>query len=100
MEKVSVPLIEQETDIIIDPTTKRATVYSCIPTTIKQLYKLAKQHDEVRIELDNKYGLMISVPQKWIKVRPPVKRILTDEQKAAAAERAKALYETKKEKQE
>lgn len=95
MEKVSVPFFEQETDIVIDPTTKRATVYSCIPTTIKQLYKLAEQHDEVRIELDNKYGLMISVPQKWVKVSPP--RKMSEEQRAAAAERLKRFMRTKKE---
>lgn len=49
---------------------------------------MAEEHeDEAKIELDNSYGLMISVPQSWIKVRPPVKRRLTDEQKAALAER-------------
>ena len=44
-------------------------------------------HEEAKIELDNQYGLMISVPQNWIKIRPPVKRQLTEEQKAALAER-------------
>lgn len=46
-------------------------------------------HEEAKIELDNQYGLMISVPQNWIKIRPPVKRQLTDEQKVALAERMK-----------
>ena len=55
---------------------------------VKKLYAMAEEHeDEAKIELDNSYGLMISVPQSWIKVRPPVKRQLTDEQKAALAER-------------
>ena len=48
-------------------------------------------HEEAKIELDNQYGLMISVPQNWIKIRPPVKRQLTDEQKAAMAERMKNI---------
>ena len=98
MEKVSVPLIEQETDIVIDPMTKRATVYSCIPTTIKKLYKMAEEHDEVKVELDNNYGLMISVPQKWVKVSPP--RKMSEEQRAVATERLKQFKKTKKEKPE
>ena len=84
--KVSIPQIEQETAITIDPLTKRASVYSCIPSVVKRLYKMA-DHEEAKIELDNQYGLMISVPQNWIKIRPPVKRQLTEEQKAALAER-------------
>ena len=48
-------------------------------------------HEEAKIELDNQYGLMISVPQNWIKIRPPVKRQLTDEQKAAMAEKMKNI---------
>ena len=97
IEKQSVQQIEQETDIVIDPLTKRATVYSCIPSMVKKLYAMAEEHeDEAKIELDNSYGLMISVPQNWIKVRPPVKRQLTDEQKAALAER---MNKVRKEKQ-
>lgn len=88
MEKVSVPQIEQETVITVDPITKRASVYSCIPPMVKRLYKLA-EHEDAKIELDNQYGLTISVPQSWIKIRPPVKRQLTDEQKAALSERMK-----------
>ena len=89
MEKVNVSLIEQETDIVIDPMTKRATVYSCIPTTIKKLYKMVEEHKEVKVELDNNYGLMISVPQKWVKVSPP--RKMSEEQRAAAAERLREI---------
>ena len=65
-------------------------MYSCIPSVVKRLYKMA-DHEEAKIELDNQYGLMISVPQNWIKIRPPVKRQLTDEQKAAMAERMKNI---------
>ena len=70
--------------------TKRANVYSCIPTTVKKLHKLA-EHDDAEIDLDNSYGFAITVPQNWIKIRPPMKRQLTDEQKAALAERMKKV---------
>lgn len=64
-------------------------MYSCIPSTVKRLYKLVEEHEDAAIDIDNDYGLCINVPANWIKIRPPVKRNLTDEQKAAMAERLK-----------
>ena len=80
--------------IVIDPMTKRASVYSCIPSTVKKLYQLA-EHEEAEIDMDNSYGLTITVPQSWIKIRPPVKRQLTDEQRAALVERMKNVKKGK-----
>ena len=94
--KISVSLNEQETVITIDPVTKRASVYSCIPNTIKALYKLADNED-VNVEKDDSYGLMISVPQNWIKIRPPVKRAFSEEQRAAMSERLKGMRKNKNE---
>lgn len=86
IEKTHTSQIEQETVIVVDPLTKRASVYSCIPSMIKKLYEYAERED-ARIEMDNEHGLEISVPQNWIKVRPPIKRVLTEEQRIASAER-------------
>ena len=83
--KTSISQIEQETVIVVNPTTKRASVYSCIPSTVKKLYQYA-EHDDVKIDMDNEYGLTIDVPQNWVKVKPPIKRVLSEEQKAAMAE--------------
>ena len=99
MKKESIPQIEQETTITIDPLTKRASVYSCIPSMVKKLYQFAERPD-VTVELDNAYGLMISVPQNWIKIRPPAKRQMTDEQKEALAERMGLLRKAKDKKKE
>ena len=92
--KQSISYIEQETVIVIDPVTKRASVYSCIPNTVKKLYEYA-EHEDVKIDMDNEYGLTINVPMKWIKVKPPIKRIISEEQRAASAERL-AKARTKK----
>ena len=86
--KVKVLQIEQETVIVIDPLTKRANVYSCVPSMVNKLYEYAERED-VKIDLDNEYGLAIDVPMNWIKIRPPVKRQLTDEQRATLSERMK-----------
>ena len=83
--KTSISQIEQETVIVVDPVTKRASVYSCVPNMVKKLYEYA-EHEDVKIDMDNEYGLTINVPMKWVKVKPPVKRVYSEEQRAAMAE--------------
>lgn len=84
--KSSTPLIEQETSITIDPLTKRAAIYSCVPTMMKKM-DTWMNHPDAITEIDDANGIMISVPMGWIKIRPPTKRQLSDEQRAALAER-------------
>ena len=84
--KSSTPLIEQETTITIDPLTKRATVYSCVPTMMKKM-DTQMHHPDAITEIDDTNGVMISVPMDWIKIRPPTKRQLSEEQRAALVER-------------
>lgn len=83
--KTSISQIEQETVIVVDPTKKRASVYSCIPNMVKKLYEYA-EHEDVKIDMDNEYGLTINVPMNWVKIRPPIKRVYSEEQRAAIAE--------------
>lgn len=87
---------EQETTITIDPTTKKASIFSTVPAMIRKLYDFAEQSEEVEINLDNEFCLGILVPMNWIRVRPPIKRELSEEQKAAAAERLSALRQKNK----
>lgn len=54
--KTKVVREEQETIITIDPLTKRACAYSCIPSVVKKFYKYAEEHEDVNIDLDNEYG--------------------------------------------
>ena len=49
----------------------------------------------MKIEKDDDYGFMISVPQNWVRVRPPIKRVMSDEQKAAMSERMKQIKNNK-----
>ena len=86
---------EQETVITIDPLAKRACVYSCIPNVVKKLYKYTEEHEDAHIDLDNEYGQTISVPMNWIKVRPPVKREYTEEQKQIMSARLKEVRKKK-----
>lgn len=56
---------------------------------VNKIYKLAEERpDEVEIKHVFKDGFVTAhVPKSWIKVRPPVKRQLTEEQKKAYGER-------------
>ena len=74
-------------------------VYSCEPKYMKELKELKKKYpNEVLIMHDyGKDGIEAQVPAKWFKfVKPPIKKILTDEQKLAAAERMAKAREAKK----
>lgn len=76
---------------------KYATFCSSERKWINKIYKLKEKYpNEVTIEVseqDNEGMIVASIPKSWMKVSPPVKRILTDEQKVAAAERLKRARE-------
>lgn len=87
--KTIVEKYEQETSICIDPNTKRAEVYSSIPSTVKQLQKLVEESspNDVKVIRNDKYGITIDVPAKWIKIQKPRTKNLTEEQKEALRQR-------------
>lgn len=57
-----------------------------------RLVKLAEAHPaEVTCLAVNRDGSMLfHVPAEWVKVKPPIKRNMTDEQRAAFADRMRA----------
>lgn len=53
--------------------------------------------DEVEIRSVFKDGTVVAhIPKGWVRVKPPVKRVLTDEQKRKAAERMAMLRAMRK----
>ena len=88
----TVPIDEQETTINLEAILGVAEVYSCEPTMMRKLEKLAKEHpDEVTLEHPDGYGIIAHVPKGYVSVRAPKKMNYTDEQRRVLAERAKAL---------
>ena len=73
--------------------TKRAEISTNECAWVNKLLKLADAYpDDIRIiaHPDDNYGvLLVELPKSWFKISPPRKRTLTEEQKAAAAERLK-----------
>jgi imidazolonepropionase-like amidohydrolase len=69
---------------------------------VNKLYKLAEEYpNEVEIRSEYKDGFVTAhVPKEWVRVRPPAKREMTDEQKQAAAERLTQARKRKKDEEE
>lgn len=97
IEKLPCPKCEQETTIVIDPNSKTASVFSSIPAEVNRLYKLLENRSEASLELDSPYGLMITVPMNWVKIKPPLTRSYTEEQRQAMGQR---LADARKAKEE
>lgn len=70
----------------------------------KRIMKLAEEYPEqVKITVypeDNDGCINAWIPAKWIRVKPPVKRNLTDEQRMAMSERLKNAREAGNEDEE
>ena len=61
----------------------------------------AKEYpDQVEIKRkaeDNDGCLYLTCPASWLRIRPPIKRNMTEEQKAASAERMRGIHKKRTE---
>ena len=81
----------QETTINLLAADSFATIYTCERSMLLKLDKLAKANpDEVKQTWTDGYAVKYQVPKNWVKVTPPRKLNLTDEQKQLAAARLSA----------
>ena len=82
----TVPFEERETTINVDYEKKIAHVYSSNPKTVNQLTGLIDDfEDAVSVDFINPFGMQITVPMNWIKIKPPNK--VSQQNKEKAAER-------------
>ena len=72
---------------------KTATMCSSEAVWIRKLTALAEQYPEDvvirKAPEDNGGVILVDLPKKWLKIKPPTKRNMTDEQREALAERMK-----------
>lgn len=75
---------------------KHATFCSSETKWINKIRKLHEQHpnDVVIVEEpENNDGMILAhIPKSWFKIKPPAARNMTEEQRAAAAERMRSLH--------
>ena len=74
-------------------------VYTDERRMITKLLKIAKEHPNeveiIRLPEENDGCLYFKCPASYLKISPPVKRIMTDEQRIAATERLKSARKMK-----
>ena len=80
---------------------KSATMYTSERSRINELMKLKEEYPNlVEITAVNKDGsIVVHIPAEWMKLRPRKKCNLSDEQRAAVAERLRASKNNKKTKE-
>ena len=91
---MNIPRIERETTIIFNEEESVASIWTCSPVMMRKLDKLCKDAPETYkcVLVDDKTpAKRYEMPKRYISFRKPVERVLTDEQKAALSERAKAM---------
>jgi hypothetical protein len=87
---------EQETSILCDGNPNAPwSVYSCVPKHVRKLKELAKQWG-VEYTEGKDGSITVNLPMKAVAFRKPSTRKVSDEQKAAAAERFKKMWEDRK----
>jgi hypothetical protein len=95
-----ITLDEQETILNITPAqiSSRISVYSSISADMRYYKKLAVDHPaEVSVIREDEYGIEIQIPSSWFRrPKPPNKRQVSDEQRAAMAARLAAAREKRK----
>ena len=78
---------EKETVINYNQEEKTALVYTYDKPLIRKLRKLVGERDDVTMKYGDDSCATFVVPKKWIKVSPPKNMNLSEEQRAAVAER-------------
>lgn len=72
---------EQKTIIDLDSLGQTATVRSCEPEVIKELYSYATEFpNQCIITYDDGYGMICKLPRSWVIYKPPTNTQLAEEQ--------------------
>lgn len=86
---------ERETIINFNEAETTASVYTFNRSLQSKLNKLLSSNPDISLKYSDEERAEYIVPKKWIKVSPPRQVNLTDEQRAAAAERLSAARSKK-----
>lgn len=84
---------EQETTIVFTAADDTATVYTCDPVWKRRMERAAAKCAEIVQTRTDGEGVTYSVPKRCVRVTPP--RIVSPEQRQAAAERLRKAREAR-----
>lgn len=86
--------IERETIVSYNQQDREASCYTWDPVLMRRLDKLLEDGSgEVVVRREGDGWKEYEVPKKWVKVRPPARRNLTEEQRQEMADRLRAARE-------
>lgn len=88
---VTISREEQETSAVIDHKEKHVLLYSCHPATVEKMRQWTEEYDEVTLRSYDQYGINLTMPVSWVKIKPP--RKYSEEQKQAMRNRLKTRPE-------
>ena len=75
-----------------------ATFYTSESKWMRKIKSLQQSHpNEITIINESEDGIMVHIPKSWMKITPPRKMTLTDEQREAAKQRMANARKSKKE---
>ena len=87
----------RETSIEYLSCNDHATLYSSEAKWMRKIKQLKSDYpDSVQIINSTSESMVVHIPKSWLKVTPPRKMTLTDEQRAAAKERMLVARKNKK----
>lgn len=87
--------LERETIINYNNEEDAAHIYTWNKTLIKKLSALLSERQDITCKYSDEECATFIVPKTWVKVSPPRKVNLSEEQKAEAAERMRKARESK-----
>lgn len=86
---------EMETVITYDLDSREAICYTCDRSLMRKLDALCEKNKDISLVKTTEDSKTYKMPYKWIKIHSP--RVLTDEQRKKASERAKEHLGRRKE---
>ena len=87
----------RETSIEYLSCNDHATLYSSETKWIRKIKQLKLEYpNDITIKNEDSESIVVHIPKSWLKVTPPRKMTLTDEQREAAKERMLTARKNKK----
>lgn len=87
----------RETSIEYLTCNDHATLYSSEAKWIRKIKQLKLEYpNDITIKNEDSESIVVHIPKSWLKVTPPRKMTLTDEQREAAKERMLTARKNKK----
>ena len=84
--------LEQETTITFNDGEDEAFLWSASPTFQRRMKKLGVEPYKVAVRERGQQSCWYKVPKGWIRVKPPMQRQLTEEQRRKMADTARRTF--------